>query len=207
MTDDRLPFSLANLGRRIANSREILLKLLIAGVTVTLLALMFPRGESVSLEYKVGAVWAERDLIAPFSFPILREEKEYTREVEEARTKTYQVFERDSLVPDAVTRRVGAFFDRLREALNARAEYRKSQRARALTVRDDSLRYARLAEALEIPFNEREWTSSRSRRRWHHRQARRIPDGDAARLPSDRGAGPSKEPDAPERNRDSPGNH
>lgn len=157
MTEDRLPFSLANLTRRIANSREILLKLLIAGITVTLLALMFPRGESVPLEHKIGAVWAQRDLIAPFSFPILREEKEYTREVEEARKKTYQVFERDSLVPAADARRVGAFFDRLREALNARAEFRKSQRARALTVRDDSLRYTRLAEALEIPFNEREW--------------------------------------------------
>jgi hypothetical protein len=157
MTDDRLPSFLSNLARKIANSSEFFLKVLIAGVTVALLALMFPRGESLPLEYKIGAVWAQKDLIAPFSFPILREEREYARDVEEARRKTYQVFERDSLAQATDARRISEFFLRLAEALDLRAESRRSQRARALSAREDSLRFVQQAALLEIPFTEKEW--------------------------------------------------
>ena len=44
------------------------LKFLLAVVTVILIVLMFPKGESIESEVSVGAIWIHDDLIASFSF-------------------------------------------------------------------------------------------------------------------------------------------
>jgi len=50
--------------------RGILLKLLLGFVTVIIIVIMFPKGESIEFEISEGAIWLYSDLIAPFSFPI-----------------------------------------------------------------------------------------------------------------------------------------
>jgi len=55
-------------------------KLLIVIATVTLLFLMLPSYKSIESNYEVGAVWSSEDLIAPFSFPVYKDEKEYEQE-------------------------------------------------------------------------------------------------------------------------------
>ena len=97
MLDERTTQSILGFLRKGILTRETLGKIGIAVVLTVILALMFPRGESVDFEYKVGAVWARKDLIAPFSFPILRDDKEYARDVEAAKRKVFDVFERDTL--------------------------------------------------------------------------------------------------------------
>jgi hypothetical protein len=136
---------------------EMAVKLAIGILLVFLLALMFPRAESLQLEYKVGAIWAQKDLIAPFSFPILREEKDYAKDVEGARKNVYEVFERDTQAVLLHATRLDQFLIRLNEALALRAEARRSFRLHLSAAAEDSARFGRIAAGLDIPFTDREW--------------------------------------------------
>jgi len=132
-------------------SQSAIIKALIAVALTGALALMFPRGESIDLDYKVGAVWARKDLIAPFSFPILRDEREYAHDVEEAKKKVYDVFESDTSANESA---LDTFFARLEEALAARARLRAAPRRHGAA---DSAKFASLASSLDIPFSDTEW--------------------------------------------------
>jgi len=72
--------------------RSLLYKIAIAFVTVTLIALMFPKGESIESEITEGTVWLNDDLIAEFSFPIIKSEEIYKSELIAAEKKVYPVF-------------------------------------------------------------------------------------------------------------------
>lgn len=61
-----------------ANSPGI--KFLIGLITFFLLFWMLPEYESIESRYEVGTVWSAEDLIAPFSFPIYKDEQEYEQE-------------------------------------------------------------------------------------------------------------------------------
>lgn len=62
-------------------------------ITVLLITAMFPRYETIETDYTVGMVWSKEDLIAPFSFPIYKSESVYKKEVEEAQSKVFPVFD------------------------------------------------------------------------------------------------------------------
>jgi cyclic-di-AMP phosphodiesterase PgpH len=147
---------LVRLLRRVRISGMTLGKLAIAAVITILIALLFPRGERVDFEYKIGAVWAQQDLIAPFSFPVFRDPQEYERDVAEARKKVYDVFERDSLAADRQITQLNRFFRQLSEAVTTRAEARRTLREGKPSP-DSVSQFSRLAAALEIPFTDREW--------------------------------------------------
>jgi len=72
--------------------RGILLKLLLGFVTVVIIVMMFPKGESIEFEISEGAIWLYNDLIAPFSFPIKKSEEIYRNELREAEKTVYPVF-------------------------------------------------------------------------------------------------------------------
>ncbi len=79
-------------------SESFRIKFLIGFITVLLIVLMFPGGESLEFEVTEGSVWINDDLIAPFSFPILKAPEVYRMEIQEARKKVYPVFvKNDSL--------------------------------------------------------------------------------------------------------------
>jgi len=73
-------------------SKEIFNKVLIAVVTVILVVLMFPKGESIESELTEGAIWLNDDLIASFSFPIIKSEENYQTESLAAEKSVYPVF-------------------------------------------------------------------------------------------------------------------
>jgi hypothetical protein len=56
---------------RFRNSLRV--KLLIGLAAVILIAMMFPKGESIESDVSVGSIWIHDDLIAPFSFPIIKQ--------------------------------------------------------------------------------------------------------------------------------------
>jgi len=70
----------------------IFIKLLMGFVTIILIVLMFPKGESIEFEVSEGSIWLYDDLIAPFSFPIKKSEEVYRAEVESAKRSVYPVF-------------------------------------------------------------------------------------------------------------------
>lgn len=78
---------------RIRTSLRI--RIVIGFTTVLLIALMFPKGESLEAEVTEGMVWIKDDLIAPFSFPILKDEEIYKAEVRASVQSVYPVFFRD----------------------------------------------------------------------------------------------------------------
>jgi len=73
-------------------SKELFNKVLIAVVTVILVVLMFPKGESIESELTEGAIWLNDDLIASFSFPIIKSEENYQTESLAAEESVYPVF-------------------------------------------------------------------------------------------------------------------
>ncbi len=136
---------------------DVAIKAALATCLLVILALMFPRGESLELEFRVGAIWAQKDLIAPFSFPVLREEKEFQKDAQEARAKVLQVFERDTAVSDRQVRRLEEFFRHVSDAIRASHQFKKSVKRGDPGAVQDSLLFGQLSTALEIPFNEHEW--------------------------------------------------
>jgi len=70
----------------------IFIKLLMGFVTIILIVLMFPKGESIEFEVSEGSIWLYDDLIAPFSFPIKKSEEVYHSEVETAKRSVFPVF-------------------------------------------------------------------------------------------------------------------
>jgi len=50
-------------------------KIIIGLITVILIVMMFPKGESIESEVTEGAIWTNDDLIAPFSFPIIKKQR------------------------------------------------------------------------------------------------------------------------------------
>ncbi|MFZ1280245.1 MAG: HDIG domain-containing metalloprotein [Ignavibacteriaceae bacterium] len=67
-------------------------KIIIGLITVILIVMMFPKGESIESEVTEGAIWTNDDLIAPFSFPIIKEKQTYNTEVLNAEKSVYPIF-------------------------------------------------------------------------------------------------------------------
>ncbi|MHB1687117.1 MAG: HD family phosphohydrolase [Ignavibacteriaceae bacterium] len=67
-------------------------KLIIGIAAVLLIALMFPKGESIESEVAIGSIWIHDDLIAPFSFPILKDPEVYKAQVKAVEESIYPVY-------------------------------------------------------------------------------------------------------------------
>ncbi len=157
ITDGRLRSRLDRILQSLRIPGSLAVKVLLAVGLLGTLALMFPRGESLELEFKVGAIWAQKDLIAPFSFPIFRDEREYQSDVNEAKERVLQVFERDTLVVTRQLRRLDEFFQRVSEAVKVDRQFKRGLRRGDSAASEDSLLFVQLASSLDIPFNPREW--------------------------------------------------
>ena len=68
-------------------------KIIIALLTIILIVLMFPKGESIESEVTEGTIWTNDDLIAPFSFPIIKDKAVYLAEVKTAEQSVYPIME------------------------------------------------------------------------------------------------------------------
>ncbi len=72
--------------------KTTIFRIVIALTTVALIALMFPKGESIESEVTEGSIWLKDDLIAPFSFPIIKSPDVYRRQIAAAERTVYPVF-------------------------------------------------------------------------------------------------------------------
>ncbi len=79
--------------QNILTQRGIKRKIIIGLITVILIVMMFPKGESIESEVSEGAIWTNDDLIAPFSFPIFKENQAYESEITEAEKSVFPVFD------------------------------------------------------------------------------------------------------------------
>jgi membrane-associated HD superfamily phosphohydrolase len=83
--------------------KSLLYKIAIALVTVTLIVFMFPKGESIESEVTEGTIWLKDDLIASFSFPIIKSEDVYSKEIKAAEEGVYPIFiENEELIKQSL---------------------------------------------------------------------------------------------------------
>lgn len=70
------------------------IKLLIAAVTIAALFLMLPSYKNIESDSEVGTIWSNDDLIAPFSFPVYKDEKEYEQEKQDVIKNVAMLFDK-----------------------------------------------------------------------------------------------------------------
>lgn len=130
-----------------------LFKLLIASVTVVALYLMLPSYKSTETNNEVGAIWSSEDLIAPFTFPVYKDESEYELEVKEVKNNIAIVFDKVSekiRIKDSLEN----FEIELRNILNAAENLEKKKDGYINSESLDSLK-----SRLGIQFTFPEWES------------------------------------------------
>ncbi|MGE5497448.1 MAG: hypothetical protein ACM3Q2_05230, partial [Syntrophothermus sp.] len=74
--------------------KSLRIKLLILFVTVVLIVMMFPGGESIESEVTVGSIWLHDDLIANNSFPIYKSPELYKQEKRRAAENVLPIFQK-----------------------------------------------------------------------------------------------------------------
>jgi len=73
-----------------------LVKLIITATTVFLLYLMLPGSNYIESNYEIGSIWSTEDLIAPFSFPVYKNENEYELETKDVIKNISPLFNNNS---------------------------------------------------------------------------------------------------------------
>ena len=126
-------------------------KVAIGVVLVILVALMFPHPESIEYNYGLGAIWADKDLIAPFSFPILKDAPQYEKERLEAARSVSPVFDRREEVSRNEVDSIPVIFRNLKQAAQARSLWLHSH------ARQDSLRFEQAASQVPFSLSDTEW--------------------------------------------------
>ena len=65
------------------------IRFIIAFIGIVLIALMFPRGESIESDVAVGSIWIQDDLIATMPFEILKDPETYKKERLQAEDRVF----------------------------------------------------------------------------------------------------------------------
>ncbi|MDI6780231.1 MAG: HDIG domain-containing protein [Bacteroidota bacterium] len=93
---------------------NLFIKIIIAIVLIALTSAMFPSPEIFEYDYKVGTVWTEKDLIAPFSFPVYKNQAKYENDKKEAISSVHKVFTVDDAVASAQVESLRAYLKYLK---------------------------------------------------------------------------------------------
>lgn len=81
------------------------IKLLIAAITILALFLMLPSYKNIESDSEVGTIWSNEDLIAPFSFPVYKDENEYEQEKQDVIKNIAMLFDKidgETLLSDSL---------------------------------------------------------------------------------------------------------
>lgn len=143
----RLAVVLADGSRR----RNLILRFSLVLSLVFVITLMFPHGESIEYSYTVGAVWPDRDLVAPFSFPILRDARTYEKERQEAARAVYPVFGRDEKTEKTQVESLATVMRTILAHLEQPSKQLKG------TSKSDSVFRATAKNLLPYAINENQW--------------------------------------------------
>jgi hypothetical protein len=111
---------------------------------IVLLSIFFPRGKSLRYSYQLNDI-AREQVIAPFTFPILKPDEILQADLDEALRSVPFLFERQQSVADEGINRLNASFDLLRNIRTARSNLEDSK--------DQVYRY-RYEEEFQEKFNQ-----------------------------------------------------
>jgi cyclic-di-AMP phosphodiesterase PgpH len=105
---------------------------------------LFPSAESIEGSAIIGAVWTQKELIAPFSFPIYKDMRRYEKETAEAATKVYPVIERRPYVETASLESLKAQLDLVGIVSDSHKQWLKTHST------TDSLKFISLAKTINV---------------------------------------------------------
>ena len=132
-------------------------------VFILIVSFMFPSGESIESDYRVGTIWTDKDLISPFLYPIYKEEHEYQREKNLASQKVYSVFQESTGVSRKNIDSLQRFFTELHSVIDARVSYfrdrgqaQRSKRKGAAELARDSASVGNRLRTLPLRLTENE---------------------------------------------------
>lgn len=129
------------------------IKLFIGVVTIVIMSFLLPSYKDIDIDYEVGTVWNNEDLIAPFSFPIYRDEAEYEQEKAEVLKKISPVFVEIESVRTSIEDSLNNFFLEIEQAFKSGIELERIA-AYGLTREDyDKLRQLYRSENKTINFS------------------------------------------------------
>lgn len=94
------------------------LRIFILLASTVLIALMFPRGESLEFDVAIGSIWIQDDLIASKPFEILKDPEAYRIEKLQAADKVFQIFSIDHTTASTVINSIDKFNNELVQNLD-----------------------------------------------------------------------------------------
>lgn len=103
-------------------------KIGIGAVTWIIIIFLLPSYKSIETQYEIGTIWSSEDLIAPFSFPIYKDDQDYALEKKEVENSVSPVFKADELQEASVRSQVNNFFDKLNNILREADELVKENK-------------------------------------------------------------------------------
>jgi cyclic-di-AMP phosphodiesterase PgpH len=143
---------------------SLTIKIAIFLTVVVLVVLMFPKGESIEFDYRIGSIWGGNDIIAPFSFPIFKDDRQYEREMLEAERNVRLVFERVNRVGEIAIDSLRVLSGQIKAAVDFELE--QEQRRNAMRPGDaemqtridqDAVVLEDFRRQLPVQFNNEEW--------------------------------------------------
>ena len=79
---------MSNLLSNIRHNQNNLFKIVLIGVCIAAISFILPRAGSFKYEYPEGKPWLSEDLIAPFDFPIYKDNVQVAKEESEINSKS-----------------------------------------------------------------------------------------------------------------------
>ena len=122
--------------------KNVMVRVVMAVVLLVLFTYLFPSSESIESSYHVGMVWTQKDVVAPFSFPILKDDRQYEREKNDATAAVPPVVERRPAIETAQLETLTIRLRSLKALSDAHKGWMKSRSGL------DSLKYVNLSKML-----------------------------------------------------------
>lgn len=137
-------------------SRDLLLKVAMFLSVPFFLAVLFRSPYAFEYKYEVGSVWLYDDVVAPFSFPIYKDEKQYQEELAKVYSEVYFIFDVDTQVYKTQINEFKKFLTDLKSYLDLKQNYRVklSRGASPDLLKSDSIEIDNLKKILSQKFSE-----------------------------------------------------
>ncbi len=139
------------------NKNNILKIVLSLGFLILIIAL-YPKTQIQETAYSIGEPWRDDDLIAPFTFSILKQDEDIRAEIQDIRHNTSPIFLHDHQAETHALQQLDSLFASLTMVLDAYADWQESRllesRQQAL---EDSLFYIRARNRSGIMLDNNAW--------------------------------------------------
>ncbi len=130
--------------------KDLALKILMFLLVPFIVVILFPSPHAFEYKYEVGSVWLYEDIVAPFSFPVYKDEKQYQEELADVYSKVYFIFDVDTQAYKNQVKEFQEFWTSLKSYLGLRRDYlaRVNRKTSFELLKRDSIEIERLKKLL-----------------------------------------------------------